>query len=471
MSASTPATAIEITADVAIIGGGPAGSACATYLARAGLKVVLFERETFPRFRIGESLLPLNLPILDELGLTEEMERRFIRKYAANFSDRYGGRLARYPFAKAINKNHPYAYQVERAEFDELLLDNARNNGATVYQPWAVREVLFEGDQAVGLKAEAGDGSARLTVKCPMVVDASGRSVFLGPRLGYKRDIALDSRTAFYSHFDGVYHDPGDRSGDIQIVSFPHGWFWMIPFKNGNTSVGMVVTEGYLRQRGQIAAEAAAIGKRFAVEHEGSQEAVAGHTDQANDAFLWHTIEATPYVADRMKNAKQRFAARSIANFSYRMERYCGPGYVMLGDAGAFLDPVFSSGVFLTMKSAQVASKAIVKSFETRDFSGHYLKDYETRIRSGQAIFFRFIRGWYDPAFLDLFYYSENSFSKDFLGLKTAITSVLAADLFDPRHLWILKLRINLLFTMAALHRLRLRLTRGGRSFVSQLPV
>jgi Tryptophan halogenase len=233
----------------------------------------------------------------------------------------------------------------------------------------------------------------------------------------------------------------------------------------------MVVTEGYLKQRGKIAAEVAVNGKRFAIEHAGTQEAVAGHTDAANDAFLWHTIESTPYVADRMQGAKQRFPARSIANFSYRMERYSGPGYVMLGDAGAFLDPVFSSGVFLTMKSAQVASKAIVKSFETRDFSGHYLKDYETRIRAGQSIFFRFIRGWYDPAFLDLFYYSENSFTKDFLGLKSAITSVLAADLFDPRHLWILKLRINLLFFMAGVHRLRLRLTRGGRSFVQQQQV
>lgn len=464
-----PTSTLEV--DVAIIGGGPAGSACATYLARAGLKVALFEREAFPRFRIGESLLPLNLPILDELGLTEEMEKRFIRKYAANFSDRHGARLARYPFAKAFNKNHPYAYQVERAEFDALLLDNARNAGATVYQPWAVREVLFEGEQAVGLTAETHDDAARLTVKCPMVVDASGRSVFLGPRLGFKRDIALDSRTAFYGHFDGVYHDPGERSGDIQIVSFPHGWFWMIPFKNGNTSVGMVVTEGYLKQRGTIAAEAVVTGKRFAVEHAGSQEAVSGHSDAANDAFLWHAIESAPYVADRMKHAKQKFPARSIANFSYRMERYCGPGYVMLGDAGAFLDPVFSSGVFLTMKSAQVASQAIIQSFAVRDFSGRLLHDYERRIRSGQKIFFRFIRGWYDPAFLDLFYYSSNARGQDFLGLKTAITSVLAADLFDPRHLWILKLRINLLFLLANVHRLRLRLFRGGRSFVQQLPV
>jgi len=464
--AVSPRTTEVIDADVAVIGGGPSGSATATYLARAGYRVVVFEREKFPRFRIGESLLPLNLPILKELGLEAEMEKRFIRKYAANFADRWGARQSRYPFARAINRNHPYAYQVERAEFDQMLLDNAAKSGARVYMPWTVREVLFDGERATGVVAEAMDGSASLTVKCPMVVDASGRSAFLGARLGFKRDINLNSRTAFYSHFDGVTHDPGERSGDIQVVSFPHGWFWMIPFKNGNTSVGMVVTEEYLKRRGEIASEAAATGKLRAVEHDGSNEAVAGKADAANDAFLWHTIESIPYVAERMKDAKQKFAARSIANFSYRMERYAGPGYVMLGDAGAFLDPVFSSGVFLTMKSAQVASKAIVRSFQSGDFSGRHLRLYEKRIRGAQKIFFRFIRGWYDPAFLDLFFYSSN-----FLGLKTAITSVLAADLFDPHHLWSLKLRINLLFALANLHRLRVRLFRRGRSYVQQLPV
>ena len=448
-----------LTVDVGIIGAGPAGSACAIYLARAGLKVALFERETFPRFRIGESLLPLNVPILKELGLEEEMERRFIRKYAANFSDRWGARQSRYPFAGAINKEHPYAYEVERAEFDQMLLDQARAEGVDVYMPWNVREVLFTDGQAVGLRAESADKSAQLTVNCRMLVDASGRSAFLGARLGFKREIDFSSRSAFYSHFDGVYRDPGERAGDIQIVAFPHGWFWMIPFKTGNTSVGMVVTDDYLKQRGRIAAAAAGA-------HDGSNQAVTGSADSTNDAFLWHTIEATPFVAERMRGATQKFPARSIANFSYRMEHYAGPGYVMLGDAGAFLDPVFSSGVFLTMKSAQVASKAIQKCFASGDFSGRHLADYERRIRGAQKIFFRFIRGWYNPAFLDLFFYSSN-----FLGLKTAITSVLAADLFDPRHLWNLKLRINVLFALANLHRLRLRLFRRGRSYVQQQPV
>lgn len=453
----------EMNADVAIIGGGPAGTATATWLARAGLKVALFERERFPRFRIGESLLPLNLPILDDLGLKDEMERRFIRKYAANFADRYGARQSRYAFAQAINKDHPYAYQVERAEFDEMLLRNAVKHGAEVYQPWSVREVLFDGARAVGLTARSEDGRS-LTVHCPMVVDASGRSAFLGSRLGIKQDIQLDSRTAFYSHFEHVERDAGERAGDIQIVAFAHGWFWMIPFKGNTTSVGMVVTDDFLKTRQQDGAAQAT--RAAAAQHDGSDAAVVGDTAPANDAFLQRAIAATPFVAERMRHATQKFPARSIGNFSYVMQRYAGDGYVLVGDAGAFLDPVFSSGVFLTMKSAQVVAETILRCHRVGDYGARHFRSYERRIRGAQRIFFRFIFGWYDPAFLDLFFYSRN-----YLGLKTAITSVLAADLFDARHLWSLKLRINLLFLIARLHRYYIKLRRGGRSLVQHRQV
>lgn len=433
MNASNP----QIRADVVVIGGGPGGTTAATYLARAGHKVILFEREQFPRFKIGESLLPLNMPILAELGVMPEMERRFIRKYAANFCDRRGARRARYPFAKALNKNHPYAYEVERAEFDQMLLDNARAHGVDVRMPWQVREVLFEGTRAVGVRAAPAAGDDAITVECPMVIDASGRSTFLGTHLGLKRKSPLRSRTAFYSHFENAQRDPGECEGDIQIVPFQHGWFWMIPFKHNVTSVGMVVLDSFLAER---------------------------HGD--SDAFLRQAIAETPFVAERLRDATQKFPAHTTANFSYRMDRYCGDGYVMVGDAGAFLDPVFSSGVFLSMKSAQIASVAARECFRTQDFSARHFLDYERRIRAAQDIFFRFIHGWYDPAFVDLFFFARN-----IMGLKSAITSVLAADLFERRYRWSLSLRIGLMFALTWAHRRFLRTRRGRRSLVQQLPV
>ncbi len=467
MSNQAPPTAREpqvIEADVAIVGAGPAGSALATYLAREGKKVVIFEREQFPRFRIGESLLPHNMPLFRELGVEEEMEKRFIRKYAANFCDRWGRRRNRYPFANAFNQSQPYCYEVERSELDLMLLDNARKHGAQVYMPWTVRETLYEGGAAVGVRAESNDGSGSVTVHCKVVADCSGRSAFVGSRQGLKKEISLETRTAFFSHFENVSREKGDQEGDIQIVAFPHGWFWMIPFKGNTTSVGMVVTDNYLKLRNQIAAGRP--NERGPDKHDESNAAVAGHEDTINDAFLRKTIEDTEFVAARMKNARQKFPVRSIANFSYIMDRYAGDGYVMVGDAGAFLDPVFSSGVFLTMKSAQLVARDISRAFRENDFTSHQFADYEKRIRGAQTIFYKFIQGWYDPAFLDLFFYP-----RDIFGLKSAITTMLAADLYDPKSLRKLRLRMWLMFVFANIHRLHMRLVRRGRSLVQQLPV
>jgi flavin-dependent dehydrogenase len=353
---------------------------------------------------------------------------------------------------------------VERAELDQMLLDNAVKNGAEVYMPWSVREVLFEGDTAVGVRAEANDGSGSLTVRCKVVADCSGRAAFIGSRQKLKQEVTFDTRTAFYSHFEGVAREPGEREGDIQIVAFPHGWFWMIPFKGNTTSVGMVVTDAYLKQRNQIAAGRPQ--ERGVGAHDESNAAIAGHEETVNEAFLMKTIEDNEYVAERMKNARQKFPARSIPNFSYIMERYAGNGYVMVGDAGAFLDPVFSSGVFLTMKSAQLVARNILQAFRDNDFRAHQFADYEKRIRGAQKIFFKFIKGWYDPAFLDLFFYPRN-----ILGLKSAITTMLAADLYDPRNLRKLKLRMWLMFFLAGVHRLHMKWARGGRSLVQQQQV
>jgi len=426
--------------DVAVVGAGPGGSTVASYLAKAGKKVIVFEREAFPRFHIGESLLPHNVPLLEELGLLPEMEKRFIRKYAANFSDRTGLRTVRYPFAKAISKKYPYSYEVERSEFDQMLAENSEKLGVDLRAEWSVNKVLFENDQAVGLEASSNKTGQRVTVRSSIVVDASGQSILMGKRLGLKQKSQLKTRAAFFSHFENAQRESGDREGDIQIIAYRYGWFWMIPFKGNTTSVGAVVNEAFLAERKK---------------------------GDDMDASLWRAINETPTVKNRLKNATQKWPAKSIGNYSYGMSRYAGNGFVMVGDAGAFLDPVFSSGVFLAMKSAQMASRAILKCFEKNDFSARQFKTYENCLRGSQKLFFSFINGWYDPAFLDLFFLSKN-----ILGVKSAIVTVLAADVFNPRYLWTLKFGIWLMFVLATIHRLRCKFFRkGSRSLIQQQPV
>lgn len=430
----------ELKYDVAVVGAGPGGSAMASYLVKAGKKVIMFEREKFPRFHIGESLLPHNIPLLEELGLMEEMEKRFIRKYAANFSDRSGMRTVRYPFAEAIAKKYPYAYEVERSEFDLMLADNAVKLGVDLKSEWSVNKVLFENDQAVGVEATSNDKKQKITVKCSVVVDASGQSILMGKRLGLKRKSLLKTRAAFFTHFENAERSLGDHEGDIQIVAYRCGWFWMIPFKGNTTSVGVVVNEAFLAERDK---------------------------DDDMDASLWRAINETAYVKNRLQGATQKWPAKSIGNYSYGMSRYAGNGFVMVGDSGAFLDPVFSSGVFLAMKSAQMASDSILKCFEKNDFSARQFKSYEKCLRSSQKLFFRFINGWYDPAFLDLFFMPKN-----ILGVRSAIVTVLAADVFNPRYLWSLKLRVSLMFAMATINRWRCKFfRRGSRSLIQQQPI
>lgn len=430
----------QIDSDVVVVGAGPGGSTAASYLARAGKKVIVFEREKFPRFHIGESLLPHNIPILKELGLMDEMEKRFIRKFGARFSDRSGVRSVRYPFTEAISNKYPYAFEVERSEFDQMLSQNAEKLGAELRMEWSVDKVLFENDKAVGVEASSKETGEKVIVKSSVVVDASGQSILLGKRLGFKEKSALRTRASFFTHFENAERDSGDAEGDIQVIAYRYGWFWMIPFKGNITSVGVVVNETFLAER---------------------------EKGDDMDASLWRAINETPYVKNRLKDAVQKWPAKSIGNYSYGMSRYAGDGYVMVGDAGAFLDPVFSSGVFLAMKSAQMAATSILDCFQKNDFTARQFKGYESSLRGSQKIFFRFITGWYRPEFLDLFFMPKN-----ILGVRKAIVTVLAADVFNPRYLWKLKLKISFMFLFAFVNKLRCKLFRkGSRSLIQQQPI
>jgi flavin-dependent dehydrogenase len=428
--------AIEnLDTDVAIIGGGPAGSTTANYLAKAGINVHLFERENFPRFRIGESLLPLNMEIFNELGLVELMDQRFIRKYAALFIDKYGVRRTRFRFSESHNKKYPFAYQVERSKFDNLLIDNARQHGAHIHLGVTVNAVLFDNGKATGIRVNR-DGQS-MQISCRMVVDASGHRGLIGQQLGLREKSVLATRAAFFSHFENVQRPQGEHAGDIQIVPLRYGWFWIIPFKGNTTSIGVVVNDGFLR------------------EHKGDSE-----------TRLQHAIADSSYVTDLLAGARMKFPVRSIGNYSYGMKHFAGDGYVMVGDANAFLDPVFSSGVFLAMKAGQIAAHTITRCHHKNDFARSNFNHYEREMRVAQKVFLRIINGWYNPAFLDLFFTERNIF-----GIRKALITALAADVFNPRYLWSLKLRIELMHALAKLHAFALRRRKGRRSLIQQIPV
>ena len=225
--------------DVAIIGGGPGGSVCAARLSQLGRKVVVFEQDRFPRWHLGESLLPQSMPILEALGLLPTMHERFMIKYGAQFRDEQG-REARFVFANAFDKKCPYAFQVPRDEFDDMLFRHAGKLGAELREGWKVKRAIFDGERACGVEAIDPEGKSH-TVEARVVVDATGRDAAMArARTGTKKVPGLEN-TAFYTQYKGAYRDEGERRGDIIIPLVNGGWFWFIPFKDGRTSVGAVM--------------------------------------------------------------------------------------------------------------------------------------------------------------------------------------------------------------------------------------
>ncbi len=360
--------------DVIVIGGGPAGSTIASILAREGRSVVLFEREVFPRHHIGESLMTDTYWTFQRMGLLDKLKASpFIRKYSVQFANSAGKESRPFYFFEAMHHESAVTWQVTRSAFDKLLMDHAADQGAIVHQGSAVKQVLFEGDRAVGVEVLLKDGQ-RQRFHASVIVDATGQSAMLSNKFRWRvRDPKL-KKAVLYSYFKGAQREPDLNGGATLVLRTPPGsggWFWYIPLEDDITSVGIVADPGYLlKDRGQDLAK---------IFHE--------------------ELDKCEAVNKRVSMGTRVDKIYSILDYSYRSKHNSGNGFIIIGDAYGFLDPIYSSGVLLALKMAELAADAIHDCFKSNDFSAERLGQFQPKLDQGIESMRKLVYAFYDEGF------------------------------------------------------------------------
>jgi flavin-dependent dehydrogenase len=401
--------------DAIVIGGGPAGSTAATTLAQAGRRVLVLEKAKFPRFHIGESLLPYNRKIFEDLGVWDKVSTvGFTKKRAAQFimgNDSRGNRL---DFSKGSFTEYPDSIQVERAQFDHILLDHSREQGVDVREECQVQGHRIEQDRVV-VSYQAADGTTQ-QVSGGYLIDASGLGNFTANRDAQRHYYEGHKKIAIFGHFTAVDMPTGEQAGDILIIRRADSWVWMIPLRDGKTSVGLVMDAKEFKELGKTPEQAFEQG-----------------------------IQNTAAVHKRFHQASREGKLHVITDFSYKNERLVSPRVLRVGDASGFIDPMFSSGVLLAMTSGQHGARAIHEALKTGRALTSGMKHYEKANRKRIAIYWEFIENFYQLHFTQLFFQPHNRWS-----LVCAVNAVLAGRTELSFAVW---WRLRLFFFLAWLNR------------------
>ena len=415
--------------DVAVVGGGPGGSSAATALAQRGKRVVLLERERFPRFHIGESQLSWSNEVFQALGAEQAIAAAgFVQKWGASFQPPGSTAELYADFEAAVETPMPRTIQVLRERFDEILLHHSSQCGVTVRQEHRLLDAAFDAD-AVTLRFAGPDGVER-TARVGVVVDASGRSGVVVKRFGRHELDPLLRNIAVHAQYEGIPRAEGRRAGDIRMFTRPDmGWLWFIPLSDTVMSVGAVIPTAVHRREAKATA----------------------------DASLAHYLTDTPAAGPLLERARRISPARFDADYSYLATRMAGDRWVAVGDAAAFLDPIFSTGVFLAMQGGLEAAEAIDVGLRTGDLSARAFARYERVVRKRYHHFRRFAVGFYDPAFRALWFSPQ----KRRLGIYAAIVAVLAGNWRPSART---RARIGVFFALVAAQRLIRRVQGAAAS-------